>query len=251
MFLIFELVTCGELFQDIEKRKFYCEEDAAFCMRQILDAIDYCHRIGIVHRDVKPENVLLASTGRGSIIKIADVGLSIEVDGDEQKKFGPCGTIGYVSPEVIKDEIYGKPVDLWVCGTICRYKYFVVRSTFIFFMFTVYLLLSGIVVFPDPYSTVHNSHSVRIKFVRKIFPINIYVSAFQYGKEFEKVSDEEKDLIDEMLKKDTNKRITASQALKHRFFYGDRGNPPAEVHLASAVRNIETFNARRKFKVTI
>ena len=64
-FLVFDLVTGGDLFKDIETRKSYSEADASQCIQQILEAINYCHNNGVIHRDLKPENLLLASNEKG------------------------------------------------------------------------------------------------------------------------------------------------------------------------------------------
>ena len=85
---------------------------------------------------MQPENLLLASKAKGAAVKLADFGLAIEVQGDQQAWFGEktlhpppprvftgyflgfAGTPGYLSPEVLKKEPYGKPVDIWACGKI-------------------------------------------------------------------------------------------------------------------------------------
>lgn len=66
----------------------------------------------------QPENLLLASKAKGAAVKLADFGLAIEVQGEQQAWFGFAGTPGYLSPEVLKKEPYGKPVDIWACGVI-------------------------------------------------------------------------------------------------------------------------------------
>ncbi|KAI6206649.1 CAMK/CAMK2 protein kinase [Aphelenchoides besseyi] len=69
-YLVFDLVTGGELFEDIVRREFYSESDASHCIQQILESIAYCHSNDIVHRDLKPENLLFGveSQRRGSEI---------------------------------------------------------------------------------------------------------------------------------------------------------------------------------------
>lgn len=109
-------VTGGELFEDIVAREFYSEADASHCIQQILESVNHCHQNGVVHRDLKPENLLLASKAKGAAVKLADFGLAIEVQGDHQAWFGFAGTPGYLSPEVLKKEPYGKSVDIWACG---------------------------------------------------------------------------------------------------------------------------------------
>lgn len=61
---------------------------------------------------------MLASKAKGAAVKLADFGLAIEVMGDQQAWFGFAGTPGYLSPEVLKKEPYGKSVDIWACGVI-------------------------------------------------------------------------------------------------------------------------------------
>ncbi|XP_071442430.1 calcium/calmodulin-dependent protein kinase type II alpha chain isoform X7 [Hetaerina americana] len=117
-YLVFDLVTGGELFEDIVAREFYSEADASHCIQQILESVNHCHQNGVVHRDLKPENLLLASKAKGAAVKLADFGLAIEVQGEQQAWFGFAGTPGYLSPEVLKKEPYGKPVDIWACGVI-------------------------------------------------------------------------------------------------------------------------------------
>ncbi len=66
----------------------------------------------------QPENLLLASKAKGAAVKLADFGLAIEVQGETEAWFGFAGTPGYLSPEVLKKEPYGKPVDIWACGQL-------------------------------------------------------------------------------------------------------------------------------------
>lgn len=66
---------------------------------------------------------MLASKQKGAAVKLADFGLAIEVQGEQQAWFGFAGTPGYLSPEVLKKEPYGKPVDIWACGKFKHNKY--------------------------------------------------------------------------------------------------------------------------------
>ena len=52
-YLVFDLVTGGELFDDIVAREFYSEADASHCIQQILESVSHCHHSGIIHRDIK------------------------------------------------------------------------------------------------------------------------------------------------------------------------------------------------------
>lgn len=117
-YLVFDLVTGGELFEEIVAREYYSEADASHCIEQVLQSIQHCHQLNIVHRDLKPENLLLSSKEKTAICKLADFGLAIEVDNNKLGWFGFAGTPGYLSPEVLKKEPYNKAVDLWACGVI-------------------------------------------------------------------------------------------------------------------------------------
>uniref|UniRef100_A0A915DEK2 Calcium/calmodulin-dependent protein kinase type II n=1 Tax=Ditylenchus dipsaci TaxID=166011 RepID=A0A915DEK2_9BILA len=102
-YLVFDLVTGGELFEDIVAREFYSEADASHCIQQILESIAYCHLNSVVHRDLKPENLLLASRAKGAAVKLADFGLAIEVQGELEAWYGL---------------LEHPPVDIWACGVI-------------------------------------------------------------------------------------------------------------------------------------
>lgn len=101
-FLITELCTGGELFQEIVKRKKFLEKDAALVIEQILEAISYCHSKGIVHRDLKPENILIDSKNHNTI-KVIDFGTSQKVL-TGAKMTEAFGTSTYIAPEVLTTE---------------------------------------------------------------------------------------------------------------------------------------------------
>jgi len=212
-------VTGGELFEDIVAREFYSEADASNCMQQILESVDYCHQMSIVHRDLKPENLLLASKNKGAAVKLADFGLAIEVQGDQQSWFGFAGTPGYLSPEVLRKDPYGKPVDVWACGVI------------------LYILLVGYPPFWD-----EDQHKLYAQ---------IKAGAFDYpSPEWDTVTSEAKSLINSMLTVNPAKRITATQALKHPWI-SQRERVAAMVHRQQTVDSLKKFNARRKLKGAI
>lgn len=85
-------------------------------MKPLVDGIRYCHELGIIHRDLKPENLLYESSDQASIIKISDFGLARYVENELATT--ACGTPGYVAPEIISGEGYGKEVDYWSIGII-------------------------------------------------------------------------------------------------------------------------------------
>jgi len=114
--LILELVTGGELFDQIVSRGVYSERDAATVISQILEAVSYMHSNGIAHRDLKPENLLCGGPD-GKQIKVTDFGLSKDFGKGNLKT--SCGTPDYVAPEVLKGQTYDNSVDIWSIGVIC------------------------------------------------------------------------------------------------------------------------------------
>ncbi|CAH1795523.1 unnamed protein product [Owenia fusiformis] len=238
-YLVFDLVTGGELFEDIVAREFYSEADASHCiqqilegvqhchtnniihrdLKQILESVHYCHLNGVVHRDLKPENLLLASKAKGAAVKLADFGLAIEVQGDQQAWFGFAGTPGYLSPEVLRKDPYGKPVDIWACGVI------------------LYILLVGYPPFWD-----EDQHRLYAQ---------IKAGAYDYpSPEWDTVTPEAKNLINSMLTVNPAKRISASEALKHPWIC-NRERIASVVHRQETVDCLKKFNARRKLKGAI
>ncbi|TNM89360.1 hypothetical protein fugu_003594 [Takifugu bimaculatus] len=175
--------------------------------------------MGVVHRDLKPENLLLASKCKNAAVKLADFGLAIEVQGDQQAWFGFAGTPGYLSPEVLRKEAYGKPVDIWACGVI------------------LYILLVGYPPFWD-----EDQHKLyqQIKAGAYDFP----------SPEWDTVTPEAKNLINQMLTINPAKRITAQEALKHPWVC-QRSTVASMMHRQETVECLKKFNARRKLKGAI
>ncbi|KPP69982.1 calcium/calmodulin-dependent protein kinase (CaM kinase) II beta,-like [Scleropages formosus] len=167
---------------------------------------------------VKPENLLLASKCKNAAVKLADFGLAIEVQGDQQAWFGFAGTPGYLSPEVLRKEAYGKPVDIWACGVI------------------LYILLVGYPPFWD-----EDQHKLyqQIKAGAYDFP----------SPEWDTVTPEAKNLINQMLTINPAKRITAQEALKHPWVC-QRSTVASMMHRQETVECLKKFNARRKLKVS-
>uniref|UniRef100_V5IK00 calcium/calmodulin-dependent protein kinase n=1 Tax=Ixodes ricinus TaxID=34613 RepID=V5IK00_IXORI len=218
-YLIFDLVTGGELFEDIVAREYYSEADASHCIQQILESVNHCHMNNVVHRDLKPENLLLASKAKGAAVKLADFGLAIEVQGEQQAWYGFAGTPGYLSPEVLKKDPYGKPVDIWACGVI------------------LYILLVGYPPFWD-----EDQHRLYMQ---------IKAGAYDYpSPEWDTVTPEAKNLINSMLTVNPAKRITAAEALKHPWIC-QRERVASTLHRQETVDCLKKFNARRKLKGAI
>uniref|UniRef100_A0A673KE61 calcium/calmodulin-dependent protein kinase n=1 Tax=Sinocyclocheilus rhinocerous TaxID=307959 RepID=A0A673KE61_9TELE len=198
---------------------FYFRITVNQCINQILESVNHIHQHDIVHRDLKPENLLLASKMKGAAVKLADFGLAIEVQGDQQAWFGFAGTPGYLSPEVLRKDPYGKPVDIWACGVI------------------LYILLVGYPPFWD-----EDQHKLyqQIKAGAYDFP----------SPEWDTVTPEAKNLINQMLTINPAKRITSEQALKHPWVC-QRSTVASMMHRQETVECLRKFNARRKLKGAI
>lgn len=217
-YMLFDLVTGGELFDDIVAREFYSEKDASHCIQQILESIQHCHSNGIIHRDVKPENLLLASKEKGASVKLADFGLAVEAM-DGKHYYGFAGTPGYLSPEVLRKEPYSYAVDIWACGVV------------------LYILLVGYPPFWDDDQ-------------RRMFEL-IKRGKYEYpSPEWDSVTTAAKELIDKMLTLDQNKRITAEEALKHPWIK-NRDRVASMVHRQETITVMKKFNARRKLKAAV
>lgn len=116
--LVMELMTGGELFDVILEKEMYTEKEASETIRPIIDAINYCHSLNIIHRDIKPENLLYSSKDASSrIIKVSDFGLARFIS-LETLATTTCGTPGYVAPEILYQQPYGKECDYWSIGVV-------------------------------------------------------------------------------------------------------------------------------------
>ncbi|XP_047245191.1 calcium/calmodulin-dependent protein kinase type 1D [Girardinichthys multiradiatus] len=189
LYLIMQLVSGGELFDRIVEKGFYTEKDASTLIRQVLDAVNYLHKMGIVHRDLKPENLLYFNPQDESKIMISDFGLS-KMEGSGDVMSTACGTPGYVAPEVLAQKPYSKAVDCWSIGVIA------------------YILLCGYPPFYDENDS-------------KLFE-QILKADYEFDAPYwDDISDSAKDFISCLMEKDPAKRFTCEQALRHPWIAGD------------------------------
>ncbi|KAF9366445.1 Calcium/calmodulin-dependent protein kinase type 1 [Mortierella sp. NVP85] len=225
VYLVTDLAEGGELFDQLLKKGFYGEGDAARLVHQMLLGVEYLHNAGIVHRDLKPENLLFADKTENSRLMITDFGLSKVLTGGNDVLMTACGTPGYVAPEVLEQIGHGKPVDMWSVGVIA------------------YTLLCGYTPFwgEDQASLFEN----------------IISGDYEYEEEYwGHISGLAKSFINSLLVRPAEKRPTASQALNHPWFRAmleqDMVTPvsPSEsVNLLPGMR--KNFNARSTFKKAI
>ena len=180
-YIILEFCTSGELLQYLVDKSQLSENEARPIIYQILDALNYIHKIGICHRDIKLENILLDKTGR---VKLSDFGLSKLVGRSNGIVTTPCGSPCYASPECISGNPYnGKISDMWSVGVI----------------------LFACVAGQLPWTKRNQSELFhQIKTASYIIPSYL--------------SNDCKDLIKRLMALDVNERITAGEALQHPWF---------------------------------
>ena len=183
--IVMELVRGGELFQHIVGRKRFSELEAFKLIRPVADALRYIHNLGIVHRDLKPENILCEKGLKN--IRIADFGLSQLVAPTKSLKLA-CGTLSYVAPEILLDQGYSMPADIWSLGIIA------------------FLVLRGKL----PYTASTEEATVEnIKQCKNVIDLE--------DKYWKPKSLECCDVISRMLEKDPITRITADEILAHEW----------------------------------
>lgn len=116
VYLILEYAPKGELFKEIKSQPQQRLDEArtATYIAQLADALLYCHERKVIHRDIKPENLLIGSKGE---LKIADFGWSVH--SPQSRRTTLCGTLDYLSPEMVKGQPHDENVDLWSLGVLC------------------------------------------------------------------------------------------------------------------------------------
>uniref|UniRef100_A0A6I8N3A0 Peripheral plasma membrane protein CASK n=1 Tax=Ornithorhynchus anatinus TaxID=9258 RepID=A0A6I8N3A0_ORNAN len=232
LYMVFEFMDGADLCFEIVKRAdagfVYSEAVASHYMRQILEALRYCHDNNIIHRDVKPHCVLLASKENSAPVKLGGFGVAIQLGESGLVAGGRVGTPHFMAPEVVKREPYGKPVDVWGCGVI------------------LFILLSGCLPF---YGTKERLFEGIIKGKYKGMPqLPRGSERFQMNpRQWSHISESAKDLVRRMLMLDPAERITVYEALNHPWLK-ERDRYAYKIHLPETVEQLRKFNARRKLK---
>lgn len=116
--MVQEIMKGGDLLDKLTEIEVYEPKDARKVSRTLLEALDYCHKKRICHRDVKPENILLVNEDDLTHIKIADFGCAKKITGPKCLKT-LCGSPQYVAPELLTHEDgYNELCDMWSCGVV-------------------------------------------------------------------------------------------------------------------------------------
>ncbi|CAN6867760.1 unnamed protein product [Brassica oleracea] len=216
--IVMELCRGGELFDRIDalvkSHRYYTEKDAAGIFKSIVNAVQICHSMNVIHRDVKPENFLFSSDDEeSSKLKAIDFGCSVYIkEGVELKE--KVGSLYYTAPEVLREESYGKEIDIWSAGVI------------------LYILLSG----SPPFGNDDEIKKGIIGFDSQPWPC-ISVGA--------------KDLIKRMLNKNQKERISAENILEHPWILSEAPDKPIDGVVLSRLKQFRAMNKLKKLALKV
>lgn len=220
-YLCMEIITGGELFDRICEKEKYSEREARVLMFQLASGLAFAHGKGVVHRDLKPENILLRGKDDDTSIKLADLGFAKVITSPTQLMSTPCGTPGYVAPEVISGSKYTLACDMWSMGVIF------------------YILLCG-------YSPFDAGDGDQAALFAQIKAGQYKFDPSHWGV----ISDGAKDLVKKILVVDPSKRLTSAQVLAHPWMKMEASALP-NVPLSSAQAQMKRMLARRRLKAAM
>ncbi|KIJ23536.1 hypothetical protein M422DRAFT_217509, partial [Sphaerobolus stellatus SS14] len=180
IWLVTELCSGGELYDYLIEKGRLSEEETRIIFGQLCLAVAYIHDKGVVHRDLKLENVLLDERCR---VKLSDFGFTREYERGSFLETW-CGTTGYAAPEMLLCNKYlGQEVDIWSLGVI------------------LYTLLTGALPFDDDDEMVQKEKIIKAEY-----------------EDPEWLSPEARDLLRKLLQREPVKRLSIPQVFKHPFF---------------------------------
>lgn len=180
--MVLDLCDAPDLHSRVTRRV-YSEPEAASVMAQLMQAVAHCHRLGVAHRDIKPDNILFDERNR---LRLADFGSAETFKDRGEPMSGIVGTPYYVAPEVLAGREYCEKVDVWSAGVV------------------LYIMLAG---FPPFYG----------ESVVEIFEAVLRANLRFPSRVFQSVSPAAKDLLRRMLCKDVSRRFSAEQVLSKQF----------------------------------
>ncbi|TKR79942.1 hypothetical protein L596_014088 [Steinernema carpocapsae] len=220
--MVFDFLEGQDICFEIVKRAsagfVYSEAVASHYMRQLFEALNYMHSQGVIHRDIRPHNIILASKDNSAPLKVRGFGVAVRLSSPDAPPalLGRIGTPQFMAPEVVADAPYGTRADLWSAGVL------------------LYLLLSGRPPFVGSKESIYES-----------------IEEGRYslsGPHWSLISNSAKDLLMRLLTVDPNERFSAAQCLEHSWIL-EKG--PSKKHLNLTVDNIRKYNQRRKLKSNV
>ncbi len=218
IFIVTEFCSGGELFDRIAGKERFNESEAAAIVEKLLCALNHCHQKRIAHRDIKPENILYTGKDEHAEVKLIDFGLAKKRTGNCAEPYQTMvGTPYYVAPEVIEGS-YTFACDIWSLGVI------------------MHVMLSGFMPFTggsteDIFRSIKKCH---LSFEHSVW---------------NKVTPPGRDLLVKLLEPDENKRLTAAEALKHRWFREVKSYTPEIDELDSGImKSMKQYQGSSKFQ---
>lgn len=197
VYLVMECCSGGSVGSRLKQKGVFSEQEAIDCLRQLLIAIRYCHaRPGgaLCHRDLKPDNLVYASTAQDAPLKLVDFGLSAVARPGQLLK-DCAGTLDYVAPEVLAREGHNERCDMWAVGAIAH------------------RLLCG----KPPFTAEKDAEVARlIVAAQPVFEESAWGSVSQPARDF----------VQRLLQRNPADRLTAAQALRHPWL-ADEAAPAA------------------------
>ena len=207
-FIVMENVIGGNLLNAINKMNKLSEAISRIIFKQLIETIKYIHSKGIVHTDIKPDNILLNLNNN---IKICDFGVSKEI------KKGllindSCGTPAFIAPEILLDDPYDPYMtDIWSCGVV------------------LYVMISGFFPFTGINENQLHRHILSGKFPK-----------------LQNISNNLKDLINKILEINPQKRITIDEILNHPWIVGYENETNLDENINNYSYNNSLFTKAEK-----
>ena len=224
-YIITDYLPEGELFEEINRKGMFSEREAAYIIYQILSAIRYCHKMRVVHRDVKPENIMIMGIENGLLhVKLIDFGTA-KLFNEKLKHNALVGSAYYIAPEVIRGT-YDEACDLWSIGVI------------------MYILLTG----SPPFDGDSENEILQSVLIGK-YDTNLDT--------YQTLSNKAKDLIAKLLKLNPKERITAKDALLHPWFKTTeftncyRMNSVNSSLAQAMIKNLENYKSNNIIKCAV
>ncbi|CAK68880.1 unnamed protein product (macronuclear) [Paramecium tetraurelia] len=187
IYIILECLNGGELLDQIRSPTYkYNEQFVMDFASNLLKIIGYVHQTGIMHRDLKPENLILKDSNNYTDFAIADFGLA-EYYKNEVQYLEKCGTIGYIAPEVLRNQPYNQKIDIYSIGVI------------------LYTLFTGTLPFAG------NS-------TQEIYQNNLQAKVNQLQLKQINITEKAKQFVFSLLNENPERRPTAQEALRHEWF---------------------------------
>lgn len=205
IYMITELCEGGDIFSMIQKADNFNEKIASRIMKQVMNAVLYCHSNGIVHRDIKSDNILFLENNIDSPIKLIDFGISLKFEKNTKLK-DKTGTVLYIAPEVLQGS-YDEKCDIWSCGVL------------------MYMMLSGV---PPFYGATRKEVMQKISKGKFTFKSKVWSI----------ISKEAKELIEKMLTLNPDKRPSAREVLNHPWFIKDQS---VKINTAQYLENMSRY----------